>query len=57
MSRSIHITNKNFKGLTKKELSEQANDPNSELRHWSKKSLLKADVKKIRKQKKVTNKS
>ena len=57
MSRSINVTNKNFKGLTKKELSEQANDPNSELNQWSKKSLLKADVKKIRKQKKKTDKS
>jgi len=35
----------------------QASDPNSELRHWSKKSLLKVDVKKLRNQKKTTNKS
>ena len=41
MSKSIHITKKNFKGLTKTELDEQAEDPNSELRQWSRKSLLK----------------
>jgi hypothetical protein len=52
MSRSIHITKKNFKGLTKKELDEQANDPNSELKQWGRKSLLKKDVKKNRKQEK-----
>jgi TfoX/Sxy family transcriptional regulator of competence genes len=49
MSRSIHITKKNFKGLTKKELDEQAEDPNSELREWVRKSELKKEVKKTRK--------
>jgi len=52
MSRSIHITKKNFKGLSKKELNEQAEDPNSELRQWARKSLLKKDVKKNRKNEK-----
>lgn len=49
MSKSIHITRENFKGLTKSELDEQANDPNSELRQWGKKSSLKDSVKKERK--------
>ncbi len=51
MSRSIHITRKNFKRLTKKEIDEQSNDLNSELRQWGKKSLLKKAIKKNRKQK------
>jgi len=49
MSKSIHITKKNFKGLTKAELDEQAQDPNSELNQCSQKSLLKKEVKKKRK--------
>jgi TfoX/Sxy family transcriptional regulator of competence genes len=52
MSRSIHITKKNFKGLTKKELDEQAEDPNSELREWVRKSELKKEIKKKRKNEK-----
>lgn len=55
MSRSIHITRKNFKGLTKSEIDEQANDPNSELRKWGKKSNLKETIKKERKIKKSKN--
>ena len=50
MSRSIHITKKNFKGLTKKELDEQVIDSTSELRQWSRKSILKKEVKQERKQ-------
>jgi hypothetical protein len=49
MSRSIHITVKNFVGLTKKEQDEQLDDPKSDLRQWSKKSVLKDQVKKERK--------
>jgi hypothetical protein len=49
MSRSIHITRKNFKGLTVKELDEQANDPTSELKQWSVKSTIKKETKKLRK--------
>ena len=52
MSRSIHITPRNFKGLTKKEQDEQLSDPNSELRQWGRKCLLKDSVKKDRKNKK-----
>lgn len=55
MSRSIHITRKNFKGLTKSEIDEQANDPDSELRQWGKKSNLKETIKKERKIKKPKN--
>ena len=55
MSRSIHITTKNFKGLTKKEQDEQLEDPNSELRQWAKKSNLKDDITKERKSKKKSN--
>jgi hypothetical protein len=52
MSRSIHITIKNFKGLTKKEVKEQSEDPTSDLKQWSQKSIIKADVKKARKENK-----
>jgi len=52
MSKSIHITKKNFKGLTKAELDEQAQDPNSELTEWARKSAIKKDVKKNRKNEK-----
>ncbi|MGH1384164.1 hypothetical protein [Kordia sp.] len=52
MSKSIHITKKNFKGLTKAELDEQAQDPNSELNQWAKKSSLKKEVKQDRRNKK-----
>jgi hypothetical protein len=56
MSRSVHITKRNFKGLTNKELDKQAKDSTSELRQWAKKSLLKEEVKKTRKQEKIKNK-
>ncbi|WP_420574013.1 hypothetical protein [Kordia sp.] len=49
MSKSIHITKRNFKGLHKEELDEQAQDPNSELNQWAKKSALKKEIKKNRK--------
>lgn len=52
MSKSFHITKKNFKGLTKVELDEQAQDPNSELREWAQKSAFKKEVKKNRKNEK-----
>jgi len=52
MSRSIHITRKNFKGLTVEELDEQANDPTTELEQWSIKSTIKKEVKKTRKKSK-----
>jgi TfoX/Sxy family transcriptional regulator of competence genes len=52
MSKSIHITKKNFKGLTKAELDEQAQDPNSELTEWARKSAIKKEIKKNRKNEK-----
>jgi hypothetical protein len=52
MSRSIHTTQKDVKGLTKKEVNEQLQDPESDLRKLAKKSLLKENVKKNRKRKK-----
>ena len=55
MSRSIHVTRKNFKGLTVKELDEQANEPTSELKQWSAKSTIKNEVKKTRKRSKDNN--
>jgi hypothetical protein len=54
MSRSIHTTYaKNLKGLTKKELAEQVNDPDSDLTSWAKKSSIKRKVKKSRKTNKI----
>jgi hypothetical protein len=49
MSKSIHITIKNFRGLTKTELDEQSTDSNSDLKHWSNKSAIKKEIKKKRK--------
>lgn len=46
MSRSIHITIKNFRALTKKEIDEQAIDPSSELAQWAKKKGIKRVAKK-----------
>jgi hypothetical protein len=51
MSRSFHITVENFRGLTRKEQDEQLNDPSSDLRIWAKKSNLKKEIKKRRKNK------
>ena len=56
MSRSIHVTIKNFKGLTKKELDEQAILPDSDLNQWAEKKHIKKDVEESRKQKRVINK-
>lgn len=52
MSRSIHTTRKDVKGLTMKQADEQLTDPDSDLRVLARKSLLKESVKKIRKNKK-----
>ena len=52
MSRSIHTKYKDLNGLTKRELNEQFNDPNSDLAALAKKSSLKKKVVKERKQKK-----
>jgi hypothetical protein len=41
MSRSIHVTLRNFKDLPKKEIIDQAMDPNSDLNLWAKKGIIK----------------
>ena len=41
MSKSIHVTRKNFKELTKEELNEQFHDPDSDLAKWSENHLLR----------------
>ena len=51
MSRSIHVTYKNLKGLSRKELEEQSADPDSDLRQLGRKSSLKKQMKKARKAK------
>jgi hypothetical protein len=56
MSRSIHITSKNFRGLTKREVDEQYFDPNSELNQWAEKLHIKKSVVKSRKQTKILKK-
>jgi hypothetical protein len=54
MSRSIHTTySKDIFGLTKRELEEQFNDPNSDLASLAEKSSIKARVKKERKDKRI----
>ena len=54
MSRSIHTTySKDIYGLTKRELEEQFNDPNSDLASLAEKSSIKARVKKERKDKRI----
>lgn len=50
MSDSIHTTGKDLRNLTKKELEEMATDPQSPLRQFGKKSLLKKQIKKERKE-------
>ena len=52
MSKSIHITMKDFKGLTKNEIDEQFSDPNSDLAAYAQKKIIKKNVLKERKQEK-----
>ena len=54
MSRSIHKTYKDLKGLTKSELEEQFKDPESDLAILGHKSFIKKEVKKDRKNIKIT---
>jgi hypothetical protein len=53
MSDSIHTTSKDLRNLTKREIDEMSDDPNSVLRQFGKKSLLKKNVTKERKAKKA----
>jgi hypothetical protein len=52
MSDSYHVTSAHFKGLSKRELNEMAEDPQSLLHQWSDKSAKKEAVRKERKSKK-----
>jgi hypothetical protein len=52
MSKSIYITKKNFTGLTKAELVEQSQDPNSKLTEWARKSAIKKEIKNNRRNEK-----
>ena len=54
MSKSIHTTLKNFRGLTKKELFEQYVNPDSDLAQWAKKRGIKNEMKRSRKNTKDT---
>jgi len=56
MSKSIHITVKDFKGLTKAEIDNQASNPNSDLNKWNEKSKIKREVKLDRKRNELKNK-
>lgn len=49
MSASIHVTKRNFKGLSKKEIHEQATEPHSDLQQWAKKKEIKKHIKEKRK--------
>ena len=48
MSRSIHVTIKNFRGLNRKQFDEQLNDSDSELHQWATKKGIKEDVRELR---------
>jgi hypothetical protein len=50
MSRSIHVTYKNIKQLSKKEIDDEAKDPDSLFRQWAKKLSIKDTVPRQRKQ-------
>ena len=56
MSKSYHVTFRDLKGKTRKEMDEMANDPDSILNELAKKSYVKKEVKKQRKIKKEKNK-
>ena len=49
MSKSYHVTYKDLKGKTKKEIDEMINDPDSVLHKLAEKSRAKKEVKKERK--------
>ena len=53
MSKSIHITIRDFKGLTKEEIDKQASEPNSDLNKWAEKSRIKKEIKLERKNKRT----
>jgi hypothetical protein len=53
MSKSIHITIKDFKDLTKEEIIKQSSEPDSDLNKWGEKSKIKKQVKLDRKKKRI----
>ncbi len=53
MSDSYHVTIKDVRGLTRKELDEQAKDEGSDLVAWAKKSKIKREKVKARKAAKI----
>ncbi len=57
MSKSYHVTGKDLRGLTKKELSEMAEDKDSLLSQYGEKSKVKKEVLKERKIMKQQNDS
>ena len=56
MSKSIHITIKDFRGLKKEEIDKQVCEPSSDLNKWSEKSKIEKEIKLERKRKKKENK-
>jgi hypothetical protein len=52
MSRSYHVNSKTFRNCSKRELEEQAKDPNSQLTQWAEKMHTKRKVKEARKSQK-----
>ena len=53
MSKSIHTTYSDLKGLGKKEIEEQYINPDSDLAKLSHKSFVKSEVKTTRKNEKI----
>ena len=49
MSKSYHVTGKDFKGLTQKEIDEMAEDKDSLLHEYAEKSKVKREAKKSHK--------
>jgi hypothetical protein len=55
MSDSYHVTIKNFRGCSKRDLAEQSNDPESDLSQWAEKRKVKREIKKSRTEDKQRN--
>ena len=51
MSDSYHVTRKDLKGFSKKEIDEMENEPDSILHQYAEKRKVKSDTKKKRKNK------
>ncbi len=55
MSDSYHVTIKDFRRCTKRDLAEQSNEPESALSHWVEKQKIKREIKKSRTEDKQRN--